>query len=241
MRSWRILIGLSLLMGTFVAVGYGPNALSEQAASGSRGETSQPSAATLPKDIYPDSRNRLPLVKREDLDDVGKKVYDAAAGDTRSLAGFQGPEGIRLHSPRLADHTREVSEYLRFETALGPRLTQLAMLVTAREVDSQFEWTAHEPAGLKAGLKQEMIDIVKYRKPLTGVGEKEAAIIQLGREAFEKRKVSSDTFARALKLFGREGLVDLVSLMGHQSQTAVLLTTFDQQLPAGQKPLLPIP
>ena len=118
---------------------------------------------------------------------------------------------------------------------------ELTILVSAREMDSQFEWTAHELAGLKAGLEQTIIDIVKYRKPITGVGEKEAAIIQLGREALGKHNVGSDTFARALKLFGKQGLVNVVTLMSHYAATAALLTTFYQQLPPGQKPLLPIP
>lgn len=198
-------------------------------------------ARTLPKDVYADSRHRLPLVKRDDLDDKGKKIFDEAAGDSRALAGLQGPSGIRLNSIRLAELQTPYSEYLRFNNGLGPRLTQLAFLVAAREVDSQFEWTSHEPAALKAGVDQSLIDIVKYRKPLTGVGEKETAIIQIGREALGKRKVSPDTFARGLKLFGKETMVNLASFLGYQAQTATLLVIFDQQIPMDQKPLLPMP
>ncbi len=83
--------------------------------------------------------------------------------------------------------------------------------------------------------------MVRYRKPLTGLGEKEGVIIQLGREVFEKRKVASDTFAHALKLFGPKTLVDLSSLMGQYASTSVLLTVFDQQIPTTQKSLLPVP
>ena len=213
----------------------------EQAPSDTARSSAAAKAATLPQDVYPDSLNRLPLIQREDLDEAGKKIYDSTVGDSRMLAGLQGPGGIRLYSSRLAEHFRAVNNYLRFETDLGRRLTELAILVTAREEDSQFEWAAHEPAGRKEGLEQTVIDIVKYRKPLTGLGEKEAVIIQLGREVFGKRKVSSDTFARAVKLFGKAGLVNLVSLMGTYSSTSLLLRTFDQQLHPDQKPLLPIP
>ncbi|MBI2822050.1 MAG: carboxymuconolactone decarboxylase family protein [Acidobacteria bacterium] len=196
---------------------------------------------TLPKDVYPDSGNRLPLIRREDLSDQDKRVYDMVVGDSRSLVGLRGPGGIRLYSPRLTEYTRRPNEYLRYESGLGSRLSELAILVTARELDQQFEWTAHEPAALKAGLEQEIIDGVKYRRPVAGLGEKEAVIIQLGREAVGKRKVGADTFARALKLFGRETLVNLVSLMGYYAATAILLDTFDQHLPPDQKPLLPVP
>ena len=238
---FKTLMGLLLVIGASVAVGYGLSALSEQAASGASGKTSQASAGTLPKDVYPDSRNRLPLIKREDMDDLGKKVYDETVADARTLAGLQGPGGIRLYSPRVAASSRAGSGYLRYETDLGRRLSELAILVTAREMDQGFEWNAHEPEALRVGLEQQIIDVVKYRKPLTGLGEKEAAIIQLGREVFGRRKVSSDTFARALKLFGNKTLVDLASLMGQYSATAALLTTFDQHIPEGQKPLLPMP
>ena len=114
-------------------------------------------------------------------------------------------------------------------------------LVVSREMDQVFEWTVHEPVALKEGLEPAIIDIVRYRKTLTGVGEKEAAIIQLGREVFGKHKVSSETFARALKQLGEKNLIDLCFLMGSYATTAVLLTAVDLHLPYDRKPLLPIP
>ncbi len=215
--------------------------LAGQQASDSGAKGQEAYSAAVPGDVHPDSRNRLPLVRREDFSESDRKIFDLVAGDTRSLVGLQGPGGIRLHSPRLSEAAFRGNEFLRFENGLGRRLSELAILVTARELDQQFEWTAHEPAGLKAGLEQSIIDIVKYRRPVAGLGEKEAAIIQLGREAVGRRKVSPETFARALKEFGKEGLVNLVSLIGQYAATAILLDTFDQQLPAGQKPLLPMP
>jgi 4-carboxymuconolactone decarboxylase len=202
-------------------------------------ESKTATADALPKDVYPDSRSRLPLVKRESLDADGQKAYDEAAGDKRSLVGLQGPGGIRLHSPKLALAARPANQYLRFGTQLPRRLSELAILVTAREMSQQFEWAAHEPEARKVGLEQNIIDVVKYRKPLTGLGDKETVIIDFGRQLFQKHAVASDTFARARKLFGDETLVDLVSLMGNYAQTSVLLNAFDQHLLAGQKPLLP--
>lgn len=239
--SGKNFLSLLIVAATIVATGYGISGLSQVASSPGRGTSAAASEAPLPKDVHPDSRSRLPLVKREELDERGKKVYDEAVNDSRSLAGLQGPGGIRLHNPRLAELQSPLSEYLRFENGLGPRLTQLAFLVVGREIDSQFEWTSHEPAALRAGIDQPLIDIVKYRRPLVGVGEKEAAIIQLGREALGQRKVTPETFALALKVFGKETLINLTAFLGYQAQTAVLLTVFDQQIPAGQKPLLPIP
>lgn len=195
--------------------------------------------ATLPSDVYPDSRNRLPLVKRDDLDDLGKKLYDEA--NSTSLAGLQGPGGLRLWSPRLAAATRAPNQYLRFNAGLDPRLVELVILTVARESDSRFEWDAHEANGLKLGLTPALIDVVRLRKPLTGLSEKEAALIELGREAAGKHNVSAVTFATALNLFGRQQLVDWVGLMGDYTGTAMLLTAFAQQLPPGHTSTLPIP
>ncbi len=195
----------------------------------------------LPKDVYPDSRFRLPLPNREEMDEAGRKVYDRIVDPRRnSLVGLQGPAGIRLASPRLANYMEDVNNYVRYQTGFGDRLTEIAIMTTAREMDHQFEWAAHEKAALKAGIESSLIDIIKYNRPLTGVAEKEAVTIQFGRELFGKRKVSSETFAHALQLYGKKGLVDLVSLMSQYTATAALLTAFDLQLPEGQKPLLPV-
>jgi 4-carboxymuconolactone decarboxylase len=116
---------------------------------------------------------------------------------------------------------------------------ELAILTTARELDSQFEWAAHKPAALGEGISAEIIDIVRSRKRTSGLDEADAIVIELGREIFSSRKVSSATFARALQQFGRRSLVDLVALMGNYAGTAALLTAFDMQLDPGQPPPLP--
>jgi len=207
-----------------------------------RDETSGgPAMTALPKDIYPESRSRLPLPKREALDEQGKRVYDSVLDPKRpTLAGFQGPAGIWLHSPRVGEPFREMNRILRNEVPLEPRLRELAILVTAREFDSQFEWTAHEPVALKEGLDSKILDAVKFRRPVTGAPEKEAAIIAFGRELFRDRKVRAETYAEAVRVFGQTAVVNLTALMANYAFTAVMLTAFDQQLHEGRKPLLPI-
>lgn len=197
---------------------------------------------TPPADVHPESGNRLSLIERAGLDDAAAQVYDRLT-DARggSLVGLRGPGGIRLHSPTLAAHSAPVNHYLRNETGFSGRVRELAILVTARALDSQFEWAAHEPAALKEGLPAETIDIVRHRRSADGLPETEAAVIALGRELFGDRRVTPETFAHALALFGACGLVDLVSLMAQYSATASLLTAFDMQLRPGQEPPLPMP
>lgn len=194
----------------------------------------------IPKDIYPESGCRLPLPKRDDFDDYGKKVYDKRVR-SRTLAGLRGPFGIHLHNPKLAENAYALNQYLRSESGFSGQIRELAILVTAREMDCQFEWTAHQPAAIKEGLTQEIIDVVKHRKSVEELPETEAVIIQFGREMFRKKKVTSETFVRALKIFGPKQLVELVTLMAYYSATAAELGAFDMQLSPGQKPLLPLP
>jgi 4-carboxymuconolactone decarboxylase len=134
-----------------------------------------------------------------------------------------------------------LNDYLRRKSGLEPRLVELAILVTAREMDCEYVWTAHEPPALKAGLQQPIIDTVKYRRPVANMGEREAVIIQLGRDSIGKHKVGSDTFARAVKLFGHQGVVDILSLMGDYAATTILLNAADQHVRPRDKSLLPLP
>lgn len=218
-----------VVSGVFIAISTKP--LAGQRSPSPRAVTAAGYAASLPKDVYPDSRSRFPLVQREDLDEEGKKVYDShLASDSTSLAGLQGPGGLHLYGSRD-----------RSQTAVDRRLQELARLVVTREMDQVFEWTVHEPVALKQGLEPATIDVIRYRKPLAGVPEKDASVIQLGREIFEKHKVSSGTFARALKQLGRKNLVDLCGFMGGFTNTAILLHTMDAHLPYDRKPLLPLP
>ena len=196
----------------------------------------------LPADVHPDSLSRLPLRRREDMDERGRRFYDAVVDPrSRTLVGLRGPSGIWLHSPELGERVRAVNQYLRFETALDRRLTELAILVTARELDQQFEWTAHEPAALAEGLSAEIIDIVKLRRASAGLPPRESAIIDFGREVFRDKKVRPETFARAVELYGLEGVVNLAALMGNYAMTAVILNAVDQQVHPDRRPLLPIP
>ena len=191
-------------------------------------------------DIDPQSGCRLPLPRREDLDEVGRRLYDRLTDRSGgNLRGLHGPGGIQLHSPALARHARPLNRYLRFEAGIDPRTRELAILATARELDSQFEWAAHEAEGLREGIAPEVIEIVRYRRDTGGLAECDRAVIDLAREIFGARRVGSATYARALAQFGRPTLVNLVALMGNYAATAALLTAFDMQLDPGQEPGLP--
>jgi len=196
--------------------------------------------AGYPDDVDPESGCRLPLPRREDLDAEGQRIWDRLADPAGgSLRGLRGPGGIQLHSPELSRRSRPLNHYLRNEAGLGGRVRELAILATARELDSGFEWAAHEPAALAEGISREIIDTIRYRRDTRGLAEADAIVIELGRELSGARRVSPATYARALQQFGRRQLVDLVALMGNYASTAAMLTAFDMQPDPDQPPPLP--
>src|SRR6266704_2363649 len=167
----RILIWIGLLIAVVATL------------SGESGKGTQAPArsATLPAGVQPDSLNRLPVVKREQMDENGKKAYDLNAGGPGKVAQPTGPGAISLYSPGASEPLRKLNNYLRRDGNIqGKAITELAILVASREGDSQYIWSAHEPAALKAGVAQSVIDAVKYGKDVSAAGEKETLVIRMG-------------------------------------------------------------
>lgn len=218
----RDLVDVVELMATYSATAVRLTAFNQQMPPGWK--QFLPLPFTPPGDIHPDSRSRLPLIKSQNQNPQ-TNLY------ARQLAPEgTGPGHIGRHGAGPAS----------LEASVGRRMMGLAILVTAREHHAQYDWTINEPIARKDGLEPALIDVVRDRKPATGVAEKEMALVQLGRELFRAHYVTSETYARALKAFGERDLVDLVGLMAQHTADAVLLAAFDQHLPVGQTPLLPM-
>src|SRR5579864_978657 len=132
----------------------------------------------LPEDIDPESRCRLPLPQRAELDALGQKLYDQVMDPKGgTIRGLKGPSGIQLHSPALTQYARPLNRYLRYEAGFSGRVRELAILTTARECDSQFEWAAHENEALREEISPSIIEIVKHRRSAEGLDEADAVII----------------------------------------------------------------
>jgi 4-carboxymuconolactone decarboxylase len=191
-------------------------------------------------DIDPVSRCRLPFAERDALDPDTQAIHDMlAGGNAETIRGLRGPGGINLHSPHYAKFARPVGRYLRYEAGFSGRVREVAILITARCCDSQFEWAAHESEALKQGVPTETIEAIRLGQSLEGLDPVDAIVIALGRETFLTRKVRSETYRQALQHFGTRELVDLAALMGNYAGTAAMLTIFDMQLDDGIEPPLP--
>jgi 4-carboxymuconolactone decarboxylase len=187
--------------------------------------------AALPPDINPITLSRLPPVTAEDLDEEGRKLL------ARSPAAKPGPGPAHLtaYSPR----ERSLGIPTGVGSPVGPRYFQLAVLIIAREIDQQYEWTAHEPAGLKQGLEQSVIDVVKYNRDVAGLSDKDATLITFGRTLYREHRVSSELWQKMVGHFGRQQTVQLMMIMGDYFRVGFMMNAVDQQLPAGRTPLLP--
>jgi 4-carboxymuconolactone decarboxylase len=185
----------------------------------------------LPKDVSSDSRNRLPLLKPENVSELAKRTYNNA------IANFTGAEpkgpSIRLHASPVMN--------LQMESPVGMDLSQVAILITGREHDQPYEWSLHEMQALSVSLDPAVIDVIRRNQPFEKLGEREAVIIQVGREVFRTHKLGSDTYAHALRVLGKTGLVDVVALMADYAGVCATLTAFNQQMPPGFKQFLPLP
>jgi 4-carboxymuconolactone decarboxylase len=185
----------------------------------------------LPPDIHPVTLSRLPPVTPEDLDEEGRRLLAARENFTPG----PGPTHITVYSPR----DRSLGVPTGQDSPVGPRLFQLAVLIAAREIDQQYEWSAHEPAGLRQGLEQSVIDVVKYDRDVAGLADQDATLITFGRTLLREHRVSSELWAKMVGHFGRQHTVDLMSIMGDYLRVGIMLNAVDQHLPPSREALLP--
>jgi 4-carboxymuconolactone decarboxylase len=187
--------------------------------------------AALPPDIDPVTLSRLPPVTPADLDAEARRLFN----ERQNFTPGPGPTHITVYIPRERSLGIPTGE----NSPVGPRLFQLAVLIVAREIDQQYEWSAHEPAGLRQGLEQSVIDVVKYDRPVAGLAEKDATLITFGRSLLRENAVSSELWADMVRLFGRQNTIDLLGIMGDYLRVGIMLNAVNQQQPPSRPALLP--
>jgi hypothetical protein len=185
----------------------------------------------LPPDINPVTLSRLPPVTREDLDEEGQRLL----AQRPAAKPGPGPTHLTSYSPR----ERSLGVPTGVGSPVGPRYFQLAVLIMAREIDQQFEWSAHEPAGLRQGLEQSVIDVVKHDKDVAGLADKDATLITFGRTLYREHHVSSELWQKMIGHFGRQHTVQLMMIMGDYFRVGFMMNAVDQHLPPERQALLP--
>lgn len=177
-----------------------------------------------------EAQERMPPIPADKMTDAQKK---AAAEFTAARGNLSGPWAVLLRSPELVNRVRPVSDYLRFNSVLPPRLSEFVILITAREWAQQYEWNAHYPLALKGGLNPEVAKAIAEGRRPAKMAEDEEIAYDFCTELDNNHSVSDATYARALSKFGEQGIVDMVSLHGYYTLIAMVLNTARTPLPPG--------
>ena len=153
----------------------------------------------------------------------------------------RGPFNAYMRSPELGMRLQAVGEFVRYKTSLPQRLNEFAILITARYWTSQYEWYAHHPLAMKAGLDPKIAaQLAQGRRP-SGMKDDEAAVYDFSTELHRAKKVTDATYARAVKLLGEQGVMDLIGVNGYYTAVSMTLNVAEVGLPEGEKlPLKPL-
>ena len=180
---------------------------------------------------------RLPAVTEDKLDDTQRALLASMrAGPRGDRVRLGGPFGVYMHAPEYGALTQELGAFVRFKTSLAPRLSEFAILCTARLWRAQYEWHAHAPIAEKAGVKPEVIADLKAGRAPKKAAKDERAIFDFVQELYRKRRVSDRTYKRLQGVVGDRGAVELTGILGYYAGVAMILNVFNVPLPEGAAP-----
>jgi 4-carboxymuconolactone decarboxylase len=154
-----------------------------------------------------------------------KEVYEAIASSPRGRV--RGPLAVWLARPELADRAQNLGRYCRYDSSLPPVLSELAILVTARHWSAEFEWQAHKPFALAAGLPPAAVDAIRDRQPPQWADAAQQVVYDFATALLERHEVGDEIYDRAVELLGREGVVDLTGVLGYYGMVSMTLRIFE--------------
>jgi len=162
-----------------------------------------------------------------------KRVFEAIRSGPRG--GVAEPFRVLLQSPELADRVQNLGAFVRYATSLPPRLSELAILVTARRWSSPYEWHHHVREGLAGGVPAAEIEAIGRNERPDFDDDEAEALYDFVTELQDTQAVSDAAFARAKAAFGLQGIVDLIGILGHYTLMAMVLNVFEVAEPEGTK------
>ena len=181
---------------------------------------------------------RLKEITDEQMSALQKALRDAISAGPRGIRNkLTGPFQIWLNAPELGHLAQALGAHCRYKTSLSPRQSETAILATAHHWKAQYEWIAHEPQALKAGVKPETVKAIQAGREPKSAQKDEKAIIDFVKELYKTKRVSDKTYKRVHGLFGDAGVVELVGICGYYALISMTLNTFRAEIP----PELPMP
>lgn len=183
---------------------------------------------------------RIPAATRESVPENQRAIFDELVQAFGGVPPY-GPNSVMIHVPQACHAATALNQYLRNTSSLPKKIQELAMLVTARELDCQHIWNAHAASARQAGVPDGVVDALRDKKGLPSLAPDETVVVQYGQEFFRTHRVSRGAFQAALEQLGRQGVVELAMIFGNYSLLAVLINSFDTDLPPNRpEPLLPV-
>jgi 4-carboxymuconolactone decarboxylase len=174
---------------------------------------------------------RLPTLSEDTLDPRQRALLDSIRSGPRSKVSLAGPFGVYMHSPEFGEVAQQLGAFCRYKTSLKPRLSEFAILVTARHWRAQYEWHAHAQIAQRVGVLPDTISDLKEGRVPTGAPEDEQDLYAFIQELYKTKRVSDDTYARVHELLGDAGMVELVGILGYYALVAMTLDVFRVPLP----------
>jgi 4-carboxymuconolactone decarboxylase len=183
----------------------------------------------------------MPPIPQDKLTEAQKNAAAELLAGQRAAATVTGPFVPLLRSPEFLSRLQKTGEYLRFQNALGPKLTEFVILFTARQWTQQYEFATHLPLALRAGVKPEVTDAIREGRRPTGMAADEEAVYDFCAELRQNQSVSDATYARAVSRFGERGVIDMTGLVGYYTTLAMIMNVARTPVPDGKTPLIPFP
>ncbi len=182
---------------------------------------------------------RLPTIPSAQYTDEQKQAAEEFVA-ARKVPVF-GPFEPLMHSPQVMSQARSMGDYLRHKSAIGNTLSELAILVTAREWTQDYEWYVHQPIALKAGIAPDVVGAIADGRRPSAMSEDETTVYDFSTELHRNKRVSDATYARAEKRFGKKGVVDLTGINAYYALLAMQLNVAQYALPKDGKKLVRLP
>ena len=193
----------------------------------------------------------VPLIQAQDLKLRGDRFKPLTATDFSAeqktlvdhlLSGERrttdGPFNVLLRSPQMGDLAQQLGAYLRFHTSVPRKLNELAIIITARHWNAQYEWFAHRRYAIEAGVSPEITDAIAAGKRPQSLKPDEEAVYNFCTELIDTKQVNDKTFDAAKATLGERGVVDLIALLGYYDLVSMILNVDRYPLPDGVKPEL---
>ena len=194
----------------------------------------------LPQPGRAEDVTRFAPLKAEELNPAQKAWADMIAAPPRNAKFTSPPYRAYIRNPDLAPRLSALSDYLRWNTSLPPRLSELAILITARQWTAQYEWFAHYPLALKGGLDPAVLSDIAAGKRPENMKDDEAALYDLVMALYRDKKVADSVYKAALEKFGERGMMDIIGIVGYYDLVSMTLITMQAGAPNDSVPPLPV-